>query len=278
MASFSYTSHLGFTFLWGVSLTHPVLVSFLCRSFSNTSRADFVLCGEFVLDIPCCIDFYGRSFSYTSHAAFTFLSFFFYFYISLLFFSFFFFLFKSGEFLLHIPCWLHFYRGSFSYTSRAGFKFYLGSFSYTSRAGFILSGEFLLHIPRWLDFYLASFSYTSHAGFSFLWEVSLTHPLLALNKKEDILKTFTHTSIPIHPCTLLKERTKPTTHQTWCLRWVVLFLSNVAVGDFQQAWNLLLRASLRRSPRPSRLGQYWQKTSVDVFNTYANISRQQSPF
>ena len=66
------------------------------------------------------------------------------------------------------------------------------------------------------------------------------------------------------------------THQTWCLRLVVLFLSNVVVGDSQQARLLLLRTSLRR--RPSRLGQYWQKTFVDVFNTYANISRQQCPF
>ena len=205
LGCFSYTSHAAFSFLWGVSLTHPVLASFLSS--------------EFLLNIPCCLHFYLGSFSYTSHAAFTFLSFSFSFYISLLLlfsFLFFFFLFKSGEFLLHIPCWLH---------------FYLGSFSYTSRAGFILSGKFLLHIPCWIRFYLGSFSYTSHAGFSFLWEVSLTRPLLALSKKEDILKTFTHTSIPIHPCTLLKERTKHTTHQTWCLRWVVLFLSNVL---FQQ--------------------------------------------
>ena len=28
--------------------------------------------------------------------------------------------FLCGEFLLHIPCWLHSYMGSFSYTSRAG--------------------------------------------------------------------------------------------------------------------------------------------------------------
>ena len=28
--------------------------------------------------------------------------------------------FLCGEFLLHIPCWLHSYVGSFSYTSRAG--------------------------------------------------------------------------------------------------------------------------------------------------------------
>ena len=31
-------------------------------------------------------------------------------------------------------------------------------------------------------------------------------------------------------------------------------------------------------PRPSRLGQYWQKTFVDVFNTNSSIYRQQCPF
>ena len=88
-----------------------------------------------------------------------------------------------------------------------------------------------------------------------------------------------HSHIHSHPAmhTPQKQKTKHTsTHQTWCLRLIVLFLSNVVVGDFQQAWLLLLRTSLRR--RPSRLGQYWQKTFVDVFNAYANISRQQCPF
>ena len=85
---FLYMSHAGFFFMWGVSLTHPVLASIL-----------------------------------------------------------------SGEFLLHIPCWL---------------QFYLGSFSYTSRAGFICMREFLLHILSWLHLYAGSFSYTSHAGFFFI--------------------------------------------------------------------------------------------------------------
>ena len=67
-------------------------------------------------------------------------------------------LFLSGDFLLHIPCWLHFYLGSFSYASHAGYYFLFC----------FLSGEFLLHIPCWLlffvlFFYLGSFSYTSHA-------------------------------------------------------------------------------------------------------------------
>ena len=129
LGSFSYTSHAGFIFIWGVSLTHPVLASF-----------------------------------------------------------------SSGEFLLSILYWVHFYLGSFSHTSCAGFYCYLGSFSYTSCVGFIFvwavslthpmlalffCGEFLLHIPRSLHFYLGSFSYTSHAGFTFIWGVSLTHPVLA---------------------------------------------------------------------------------------------------
>ena len=33
-------------------------------------------------------------------------------------------------------------------------------------------------------------------------------------RKNGIVKTFTHTSIPIHPRTLLKERAKPSTHET----------------------------------------------------------------
>ena len=225
--------------MWGVSLTPPVLTLFLC--------------GEFVLRIPCCIDFYARSFSYTSRARSFYFSYFFIWAVSFthpVLVSFFF----PGEFLLHIPCWihscvfflsgesllhipcsLHFYLWSFSYTSHAGFTFLCGvslthpklgfsvknktklnlvSFSYTSRVGFF--------------FCLGSFSYTSRDGLTFIWRVSLTHPMLALvfcgrfllhilcwlKNNKNILKTFTHTSVRIHPCTLLKQRAKPTTHQT----------------------------------------------------------------
>ena len=65
--------------------------------------------------------------------------------------------------------------------------------------------------------------------------------------KNDIVKTFTHTSNPIHPCTLLKKKKKeekkgkPSTHQTWRFRWVVLFLSKLVVGDRQEAWQMLSR-------------------------------------
>ena len=100
--------------------------------------------------------------------------------------------FLCGEFLLHIPCWLHFYLESFSYTFRAGFIFiWRVSLPHPVLASF-LSGEFLFHIPCWLHFYLESFSYTSCADFDsvefllhilcWLWlgGVSLTLPVLTL--------------------------------------------------------------------------------------------------
>ena len=85
---------------------------------------------------------------------------------------------------------LHFYLGSFSYTSRAGFIFIWRvslthpvltltrwSFSYTSCADFDSMGVSLTHpvltLTRW------TFSYTSHTAFIFIWVVSLTHPVLA---------------------------------------------------------------------------------------------------
>ena len=121
-------------------------------------------------------------------------------------------LFFSGEFLLHIPCWLLFHLGSFSYTSCAGFImiwgvtlthpmlplfFWVGvSLTRPMLASLCPSGEFLFHISCWLLFYLwsfsntsragfvlifclGSFSYTSRVGFIFIRRVSLTHPVLA---------------------------------------------------------------------------------------------------
>ena len=161
--------------------------------------------------------------------------------------------------------------------------------------------------------------------------------------KNGIVKTFTHTSIPIHPCTLLKKTHKQqqqkvqlTKHDafmywssscpecwwatfrmfgtcstsealspktvltknscesvqqilqhslaekmlnspnTMPFPWLVLFLSNVVVGDGQEAWQMLLRTVPHR--RTSRLGQYWQKSFVDLFNTHFSISRTAIPF
>ena len=135
LGSFSYTSHVGFTFLWGVSLTHPLLTSFLSR--------------EFLLHIPCWL-FFWRGVTLTHSILGSFL---------------------SRVFLLHIRCWLHFYLESFSYTSRAGFVFFCFFVLFSSR-------EFLLHIPCWIYFSVGSFSYTCITDFVFMWGVSLTHPVL----------------------------------------------------------------------------------------------------
>ena len=106
-------------FFWGggVSLTHPVLASFLA--------------GAYLLHIPCCLDFFAGSFSYTSRAGF--------------------FFFLTGEFLLHIPCcfvfvlflFLFFFLGFFFF-----FLLFIGEVSLTHPVlASFLSGVFLLHIP-----------------------------------------------------------------------------------------------------------------------------------
>ena len=143
--SFSYTSCAGFIFIWGVSLTHPVppliyqgtflaltypmLASFLSGSFSFTSRVGFIFMQGISLTHPMLPSFFAQGVCLT-HPVLP----------SLL----------CGEFLLHIPSCLH---------------FYVGSFSYTSHAGFFLCVEFFLHTPSWLLFYMGSFSYTSRTGF-----------------------------------------------------------------------------------------------------------------
>ena len=93
------------------------------------------------------------------------------------------------------------------------------------------------------------------------------------------IHSHSHSHTPMHTPqnkTKQKKRKKTSTHQTLSLRLLVLFLSSVVVGVGQEAWQMLLSAAPRR--RPSRLGQYWQKTLVDVFNKYFNIARQQCPF
>ena len=122
LGSFSYTSYVGFTFLWGVSRTHPLLTSFLC--------------GEFLLHIPFCLHFYPVSISDTSRVGFVFC-----------------FVFILGVSLTHPVLVYFFYWGCFSYTSDAGFIFIGGvSLTYPVLASF-LSGEFRLHIPCWLRFF-----------------------------------------------------------------------------------------------------------------------------
>ena len=120
-------------FLWGVSLTHPVLASYLC--------------GEFLLNVRYWLCFYLGSLSYTSRACFLFLwgvclthpelvlppppppppaGFIFYagsFLHPVLAFNSFIYI---WEFLLHIPRWLYFSVGSFSYTYHACLMFLWG--------------------------------------------------------------------------------------------------------------------------------------------------------
>ena len=109
--------------------------------------------------------------------------------------------FLCGEFFLHIPRWLHFYLGSFSYTSRGDFIFMRGlcltlpmmtlflcgfvSLTHPVLPSFMMLGvslthpvlssflcrEFLLHIPCWLYYFLLLF---------YIRGVSLTHPMLTL--------------------------------------------------------------------------------------------------
>ena len=172
LGSFSYTSRDSFIFIWGVSLTHPVVV-FCCCFLSGKFLLHipcwlYFLSREFLLYFPACyFHFYAGSFSYTSRTGFIFMHGVFLSYPLLA-------SFLSQEILLHILCWLHFYVWSFSYTSHAAFfsfLFLLGSFSYTSRASFIyiwgfslthpvlalfISGDFLLHIPCLLYFSLGS--------------------------------------------------------------------------------------------------------------------------
>ena len=70
---------LVFIFMWGVSLTHPMLASsfvvvVLIWGISLTHPVlASYLCGEFLLQIPYWLYFYLGSFSYTSHACFLFL-------------------------------------------------------------------------------------------------------------------------------------------------------------------------------------------------------------
>ena len=167
--------------MWGVSLTHPMLPSFFMWEICVTHH---VLVSFFIL-------IWGVS---LTHPMLAFLF--------------------CGEFPLHIPCWLHFYVGSFSYTSHADFVFMWGFSLTLSRFALIfiwevcvthpvlvsffifiwgvslthpmlasfLSWEFLWNTPCWFHIYLGSFSYMSHAGFPFLWGVSLTHPVAGIFK------------------------------------------------------------------------------------------------
>ena len=126
-----------FLFIWGVSLTPPLLASFLSGEFllNIPCWLHFYMgrSGEFLLHMLCCFHFYAGSFSYTSRAVLIFI---------------------GKEFLLHIPCWFIFIVGGHSLTHPV-----LASF---------LSEQFFLHIPSLI-------SYTARDGFIFMCGVSLTH-------------------------------------------------------------------------------------------------------
>ena len=88
--------------------------------------------------------------------------------------------FLPWEFLLYIPCWLHFYLGIFSYTSALA-SFLCGKFLLHIPCWLFLCGEFLSHIPCCLHFHAVSFSYTSSAVWISTQGISLTHPKLAFS-------------------------------------------------------------------------------------------------
>ena len=191
-----------FFFMWGVSLTHPVL--FYVGSFSYTPHT--VLCGKFLLHAPCCFMWgvsltrpmlvYVGSFSYTVRAdlcgCFS--------YIAGAYFICRKFIFQALCYLISGICLTHpmqvyvrrfsnsiqcvhsceefilyspycFYVGNFSYNCTCLVLVYLGSFSCTLSAS--LYAQFLLHV---LCCYLREF--LLHAPCCFMWGVSLTRPLL----------------------------------------------------------------------------------------------------
>ena len=193
LGSFSYTSHAGFIFIWGVSLRHSVLA--------------LILSGVFLLNIPSWIYISVGSFSYTTLWWLHFLIW----GVSLtypLLASF-----LCGEFLLNIPCCRDFYVGSFSYTSHADFVFMCRfSLTHPMLPSFFIWGVSLTHPvlswflckqSYWLHFYRGSFSCTSRAGFIFIWGVSLTHPMLASFLSGEFLL---HISCSLYFITLKKNR------------------------------------------------------------------------
>ena len=89
-------------------------------------------------------------------------------------------------------------------------------------------------------------------------------------RKNGIVKTFTHTFIPIYPCTLLKQGKRKTLNS---LNMTPAFTCPLPLqrggGRRPAALRMVLRTFQRL--RPSHLGQYWQKTFVDVLSKYSNL-------
>ena len=131
LGSFPNTSRSGFIFIWVVSLTHPILASYLLGEFLLHSPCwllrfvvvVFGLPGDLLLHIPFSLHFYlGSPLTHPVLASFLFFS--------------------------------SFFQGSFSYTYRAGLSFIGGICLTHSVLAPSLCGEFLLHIPYCFRFYL----------------------------------------------------------------------------------------------------------------------------
>ena len=93
-------------------------------------------------------------------------------------------LFLSGEFLLHVPCYLYFSLGRFFCTSHAGYfcSFFFFSFFFSIWGVFHLTHPVLafLYIFFYYRFLIQGVSpHTSRAGFIYIWGISLTHSVLA---------------------------------------------------------------------------------------------------
>ena len=174
--------------------------------------------------------------------------------------------------------WLSFYF-SFSFCNFCLFVFFLGFlflFCFYLLVGLVvvfllgrISGGFFVL------FFVVVFEPQLQADLWLLaawWDIFLHCP--ESTHKNRIGKTFTHTAIPIQSCTLLKQRAKPSTHQTWRLRLVVLCAAGRRPGSLADAPRGC-STSEAFSPRPRK---YSQKTFVHVFNKYSNIVRQQCRF
>ena len=263
--------HVLCCFLWGVSLTRPVLfyvgrfsctpLAVLCGGFLLHApavlygefllQAPAVLCVDFLLPAPCCfmwgvcftwpVLFYVGSFSYTPHAV------------------------LCGEFLLHAPCcfrWgvslthsILFYVGSFSYMpllfylrrfSYSPLLFYAGSFFYTPHA--VLCGEFLLHAPccfmwgvsltRPFLFYAGSFSYTPQS--LFCMEVFLQAPHFCDQKAD---KPMQEQGVFCEVCVLCFRSSKcqlsSKWHGKWTLgtQWMISWSSPLAFAFDWHSWS-----------------------------------------
>ena len=113
------------------------------------------------------------------------------------------------------------------------------------------------------------------------WRSRPTHlsPRYRIYPQEWHWKDIHSHTIPIHPCTLLKKRkrkeqnTQLTKHDAF-----ICWPSSCPMWWWAAARKIGTCSSWLHHVGGLLLGQYWQKTFVDVFSEYSNIARQQSPF